>query len=81
MMMAGDEVKARVQPRISMATAETVESTMTGLHRAGRHVQRNPQRKVTDATASVARKCSGLDEQEKAGEDAFKDIGGLSNAF
>ena len=63
-----------------MATAETAESTVN-LKRAGRQVQRNPQGKVTEARAGQASNVNILDEQEKAGEEADKDIGGVSNIF
>ena len=46
---------------------------MTSLKRAGRQVQRNPVREVTEARARKASEC------EKAREDADKD-GGLSHA-
>ena len=60
-----------------MATAGTVE---TSLRPDGRQVQRNPQ----TGQGSKGEKCKQvnvIDEQEKAGEDADKDFGGLSNAL
>ena len=63
-----------------MATVETVESTITGLELVGRHVQRHQQRRVKDV-CKKDKQGNVLDEQEKADEDAEKDIRELSNAL
>ena len=69
-MMARDRVKGKVPPMNSMATSENLECAVTRLKRAGRQVQRTPQRKVTEAGA-----------RRQAGEGACTDIGGLSSAL
>ena len=80
-MMAGDRILAKVLPRNSIATPETVVCTVTHLKRAWRHVQRNLQRKAMEERAREGKQVDVLDEQEKAGEDADKDFGELSNAL
>ena len=59
--IAGDqEVESRGEGKLMKArdrlkaNAEIVERTVATLKRAGRHVQREPQRKVTDAGARKA---------------------------
>ena len=47
-MMARKQVKAKILSTNSMATVETVESTVTGLKLVGRHVQRHKQRRVKE---------------------------------
>ena len=80
-MMAGNRILAKVLPRNSMATSETVVCAVTHLKRAWRHVQRNLQRKVMEERARKGKQVDVLDDQEKAGEDADKDFGELSNAL
>ena len=70
----------RAPPRHSMATAETVESTVTSMKRVGRQVQRKPTDKVHGCKVKKGKQVNVLGEQEKAGEDAGNDSGGLSNA-
>ena len=47
-MMAREQVKAKVLSRNTMATVETVESTVTGLELVGQHFQRSQQRRVKE---------------------------------
>ena len=79
-MMAREEEKTKVPSINLMATLAIVESTVTGVKLVGRHVQRNQQRRVKDV-CKKDKQGDVLDEQEKADEDAEKDIRELSNAF
>ena len=44
----GKRTKAKILSRNSIATAGTVESTVTGLKLVGRHVQRHQKRRVKE---------------------------------
>ena len=79
-MLARGRMAGRAPPRHSVTTAETVESAVTSLKRAGRQVQRKPTDKVHGCKVKKGKQLNVLDEQEKASEDAGNDIGGLSNA-
>ena len=58
-----------------------MESTVRGLKHAGRQVLRHLQGKGQGIKGKNGKQVNVLDEQEKAGEDAEKDTGGLSNAL
>ena len=79
-MMAREEEKTKVPSINLMATFEIVESTVTELKLVGRHVQRNQQRRVKEV-CKKDKQANVLDEQEKADEDAEKDIKGTVKRF
>ena len=65
--------------RTSTATAESVDSTVTGLNiHAGQQAQRNQQRMVEEARTRKASKVNVLDVQEKALEETDNTLGCLT---
>ena len=80
-MMARVRVKAKVLPRIAMVIARNGGKYGHKAETCWATRPSNPTEKFHGSKDRTGKQVHVLDEQDKAGEDAEKDIGGLSNAL